>query len=232
MIDNEIIKLWEEVKRPGIDKFINWLKQSDFFIAPCSTKFHGSYKGGLAQHSLNVYNLLKEKVEKYNLHNIISKENIIVTGLGHDLCKVGVYSKDTRPATDKQLYKLKMVSGANFSEYENQSLSVSYCSSLIDWESNNRQGTKPEDDGYVFSENIPLGHGEKSIYILQKFIDLQECEAVAIRWHMAIFDFAVQVAEYPTGYSYRDAINRYSLVQMLILADYEASLFMEREWSQ
>ena len=47
----------KHIKREGADKLLEYLMstQSDFFIAPASTRFHGSYEGGLLEHSLNVY---------------------------------------------------------------------------------------------------------------------------------------------------------------------------------
>lgn len=44
-----------QVTRPGADKLLEWLKSTDFFTAPASTRFHGAYPGGLVKHSLNVY---------------------------------------------------------------------------------------------------------------------------------------------------------------------------------
>ena len=47
---NEFIEIYKEnITRPGSDKLLNYLisEQSDFFTAPCSTRFHGSYAGGL-----------------------------------------------------------------------------------------------------------------------------------------------------------------------------------------
>lgn len=44
-----------QVTRPGADKLLEWLKSTDFFTAPASTRFHGVYPGGLVKHSLNVY---------------------------------------------------------------------------------------------------------------------------------------------------------------------------------
>ena len=32
----------EKIKRDGIDNLLKWLNDSDFFIAPASTKFHGN----------------------------------------------------------------------------------------------------------------------------------------------------------------------------------------------
>lgn len=43
-----------QVVRPGADKLLEWLKSTDFFTAPASTRFHGAYPGGLVKHSLNV----------------------------------------------------------------------------------------------------------------------------------------------------------------------------------
>lgn len=85
-----IIELWKRVNRPGVDKLIEYLKGSDFFDAPCSTQFHLAEPGGLAKHSLNVYDLLREKIERYAVDNV-PEESIIVCGLGHDLCKANFY---------------------------------------------------------------------------------------------------------------------------------------------
>ncbi|MDE5993144.1 MAG: hydrolase, partial [Oscillospiraceae bacterium] len=45
------------ITREGADKLLEYLlsDKSDFFTAPASTRFHGSYEGGLLEHSLNVY---------------------------------------------------------------------------------------------------------------------------------------------------------------------------------
>jgi len=42
--------------------------------------------------------------------------------------------------------------------------------------------------GYDKDDKYPIGHGEKSIIIVQKFIDLTMDEIMAIRWHMGPFD--------------------------------------------
>ncbi len=43
------------VTREGADKLLEYLlsDKSDFFTAPASTRFHGSYEGGLLEHSLD-----------------------------------------------------------------------------------------------------------------------------------------------------------------------------------
>lgn len=48
-------------ERPGMRSLINYLvKETDFFTAPASAKYHSSYCGGLLDHSLNVYMRLKD----------------------------------------------------------------------------------------------------------------------------------------------------------------------------
>ena len=43
---------------------------------------------------------------------------------------------------------------------------------------------------YVFHDPLPLGHGEKSVYLISRFIQLTDEEALAIRWHMGPYDKA------------------------------------------
>ncbi len=44
--------------------------------------------------------------------------------------------------------------------------------------------------GYTFRDPLPLGHGEKSLYQIARFIRLEDHEALAIRWHMGAYDAA------------------------------------------
>ncbi|MEG1594647.1 MAG: hydrolase, partial [Oscillibacter sp.] len=39
---------------------------------------------------------------------------------------------------------------------------------------------------------FPLGHGEKSLYQIVRYMDLNPCEALAIRWHMGAYDSAAK----------------------------------------
>ena len=55
----EFIELLKSTNREGMDKLLAWIEKSDFYKAPASTRFHGSYEGGLLEHSLNVYKVLK-----------------------------------------------------------------------------------------------------------------------------------------------------------------------------
>jgi len=49
-----------------------------------------------------------------------------------------------------------------------------------------------EDGGYTFRDPFPMGHGEKSAYLISRFIQLTDEEALAIRWHMGPYDEAAK----------------------------------------
>lgn len=94
----EFIKLLLSTKREGIEKLVEFLEKSDFFTAPASTRFHGSYEGGLMEHSMKVYEILKHKVQT-NIEKIdVSEESIKIIALLHDICKTNFYKVDYRNA--------------------------------------------------------------------------------------------------------------------------------------
>ena len=88
----EFIDLLSSVDREGVAGLIDYLLlETDFFKAPASSRYHGSFKGGLLDHSLNVYYELDSLVDYYGLK--LPKDSIIITGLLHDVCKVNTYKK-------------------------------------------------------------------------------------------------------------------------------------------
>ena len=92
----QFLELLKTVNREGIDELINFLEKSDFFTAPASTRFHGNHEGGLVEHSLKVYEILKHKVQN-NIKGItIADESIIIIALLHDICKTNFYKIDYR----------------------------------------------------------------------------------------------------------------------------------------
>lgn len=98
----EFIKIYtENIKREGADKLLDYLtNKCDFFIAPASTRFHGSFEGGLAQHSLNVYNCLKDYLERPRVKETYklsyTDEQIAIVSLLHDMCKIDCYKTEMR----------------------------------------------------------------------------------------------------------------------------------------
>ncbi len=96
-MDNKerFISLCKEVKREGMDKLLAWLEESDFYICPASRQYHGAYRGGLLEHSLNVYDELKRLLKAYPEVEI-PEESVIISALFHDLCKVDFYTVEKR----------------------------------------------------------------------------------------------------------------------------------------
>lgn len=92
----------ESVTREGASDFMDWLESTDFFTAPASTRFHGNYEGGLLQHSLNVYDCLKEEITNAGLLEDYTDESITLVSLLHDICKVNFYKKGYRNAKDEE----------------------------------------------------------------------------------------------------------------------------------
>lgn len=95
----EFEKLLINTKREGIEKLINFIKKSDFYTAPASTRFHSCHEGGLLEHSMNVYQCLMAKTESPVWAECLSKipdESLIITALLHDLCKTYFYVVDYR----------------------------------------------------------------------------------------------------------------------------------------
>lgn len=54
---------------------------------------------------------------------------------------------------------------------------------------------------YVKKDRFPMGHGEKSVYLIARFMKLEDEEALAIRWHMGAWDDAVRGGY--AGHAYR-----------------------------
>lgn len=50
----------------------------------------------------------------------------------------------------------------------------------------------PTTRSYTFRDPLPLGHGEKSVYMIAKHMELTDTEALAIRWHMGAYDDAMK----------------------------------------
>lgn len=83
------------VKREGAKPLLEWIEKTDFFSAPASTRFHGSYPGGLCEHSIHVYEELTRLLAVYPEIKP-SAETVVIITLLHDLCKIGCYEQDIR----------------------------------------------------------------------------------------------------------------------------------------
>ena len=81
---------------------------------------------------------------------------------------------------------------------------------------------------YQVADQLPYGHGEKSVYLIEHFMRLKTAEAIAIRWHMGGFDDAVRGGSFAVS----DAYNTYPLAVKLHIADLTATYLMEQGTSE
>ena len=109
-IKEEFIGIYQNnITRDGSDNLLDYICQSDFFQAPASARYHSSYDGGLAQHSINVYYCLSDYMardrvrETYGLS--CSDETIAIVSLLHDLCKIGCYKAGVRNVKENGVWK-------------------------------------------------------------------------------------------------------------------------------
>ena len=94
----EFLKLLRTTQRENIEELIDFIQKTDFFQAPASTRFHGSKEHGLLEHSLKVYEILKQKVQNSSIPINTPQESITIIALLHDLCKANYYKIDYRNA--------------------------------------------------------------------------------------------------------------------------------------
>lgn len=174
----------QKIAREGSAAFLEWLERTDFFTAPASTRFHCAFPGGLAFHSLTVYQVLTERY----LESGDNEESFAICGLLHDLCKAQFYKVSTRNVKNEQT-----------GQWEKQPF-------------------------YQVEDLFPYGHGEKSVYLIERFIRLKPAEAAAIRWHMGGFDEAAKGGSMALS----GAFEKYPLAVKLHLADLEASYLREK----
>ena len=150
-----------KINRPGVDKLMGYIRGSDFYTAPASTKYHLSCEGGLLQHSLNVLDALWgllyrngdgpwEYVAAGRVVAEIPEESVTITALLHDICKTYFYGTSTRN-----------VKNDNTGKWEK----VPY---------------------YTIEDKMPLGHGPKSAMIIKQYMELTTPEMYAIWHHMGM----------------------------------------------
>lgn len=177
--------------RQGIPDLLEYLEtETDFYIAPSSGQYHGNYNGGLLEHSLDVYKHLINlcKVYDYNL----SEENLKIIALLHDICKVNFYK------SDKRNRKRKDDAGNDILNEYGKPL----------WY---------EEPYYSIDDKLPLGHGEKSVIILQRFITLTNNEIMGIRWHMMSYDEGAK--GYIGNLTLTKALELYPIISLIHCAD-------------
>lgn len=204
MADKAMIEKFENMLqstcREGIDGLIEYIRKSDFYTAPASTRFHSCHEGGLLEHSMNVLNCLQNKIDQAvwkEVSDNIDSASIILIALLHDLCKTNFYVVEMK---NKKVY----------SDHGKKSDS----NGRFDWESV---------PGYTVEDKFPYGHGEKSVMMIEQFIKLKPVERYAIRWHMG---FTEPKENWSTLSA---AIKKYPIILAMHEADLEATYILEEE---
>jgi len=157
------------ITRPGVDKLMDYIRESDFYSAPASTKYHLSCEGGLLQHTLNVLDALQAMLVCEGdewLYRVAGKivctipsESVTIVALLHDICKTYFYTTSLRNVKNEKTGQ---------------------------WEK------KPY---YTVDDKMPLGHGPKSAMIVKQYMDLTNSEMYAIWHHMGrTGDYANDIA--------------------------------------
>ena len=172
------------IKREGAQQLLDWLKKTDFFTAPASTKYHCACEQGLVMHSLSVFDTM---VGSY-FEEGDSMESFAICGLLHDVCKAQFYKVSSRNVKNPETGR---------------------------WE------PQPY---YAIDDQFPYGHGEKSVFLIERFLRLKPSEAVAIRWHMGGFDESARGGSYAISHAYE----RYPLAVKLHLADLQSTYLKEK----
>jgi hypothetical protein len=78
-----------------------------------------------------------------------------------------------------------------------------------------------EKEVWEFKEDFPYGHGEKSTYLIQKYIELSEEEALIVRWHMGFTE------PKDIWRTFNEAVHKFPAVMALHCSDLEASGIVE-----
>ena len=193
---DRFVELYQQlITRPGADKLLAWLETTDFFEAPASTRFHLSRPGGLVEHSIHVYHRLHDLFvsERQNREN-----------------EPFIELSDSEEETVAICGLLHDICKANFYAVEMRNRK-------------NEQGQWEKYPFYVVNDQLPYGHGEKSVYIISGFMKLTREEAMAIRWHMGFSDNDFRAG----GFSVGNAFEKFPLALLTHMADLQATYLDE-----
>ncbi len=180
------------IKREGIDDLLEWLETTDFYVAPASTRYHCRVEGGLCYHSLNVFErMVKEFTDEGYLNNLGTEAK---AKLMEQIAIVSLFHD---------------VCKANFYKVSERNVKNEY-------------GVWVKEPFYtVENKGMLVGHGYKSARIVNRYMNINDEEYMAIVHHM--------------GYSSDDNIgnvseifNKSILTLLLHIADTKATFIDEK----
>ena len=154
----------------NIESIITYLDELKFFEAPASVRNHYNFPGGLAMHSLNVYDMamaIRESIIKMrpDLESQLAQESVAITALLHDICKADIYR------LVKRRQRNEIGTWEDIESYE-----VDYSDFPVG------HGEK------------------SVMMLLRAGLDLEDDEIFAIRWHMGPWDLPAQSIEMDRSY--------------------------------
>ena len=181
-------KLIARTNREGMEDLMKWLDtETDFFSAPASTRFHGNYAGGLIEHSIHV-----AEFSITNLNWIIRYKPEFVK-LEESIIIAALFHDVCKINQyhwgEEKFTKIAQNGRDRWAKYET----------------------------YGFKDELPMGHGEKSIYYVSQHIKLTISEILAIRWHMSTSEVGTQI-DGLTKYAYQQAFDD-PLVKIIAASD-------------
>ena len=178
------------IHREGAEELLNYLLSTDFFEAPASARYHSAVAGGLCQHSLNVYDCLRAYLARPRVQQVYG-----LTGEDYSEESVAVVAL---------LHDLCKI-GCYRPGFRNVK---------------DERGQWQKVATYNFEDDFPFGHGEKSVWMVMKYMKLTDQEAFAIRYHMG---FSGEEDARTVG----QALAKFPLAFALNVADSEATYFLE-----
>lgn len=196
-----------------IQGLIKWLEASDFFTAPATTRYHGSYDGGLCAHSLCVYdNLVKlsnmfalipekkwevDEEGKYIpesahvvMQSIYSEDTLKIVALMHDIGKANHFTTFMRNVKNEDTGK---------------------------WEQRKEFKIREAGERFIYGN-----HEQNSEFITHSFFPLSVEESSAILNHLGGMGPDSSQNIIPTIYT------KYSLALLLHMADLVACYIDEK----
>ena len=191
----QFVLLYEtNIKREGADKLLEWLSEKCDFFS--------------APASSKFHNAFEGGLCEHSL-NVARRLKMLVDGEK----KLHPEKESIMRITDESVVicgLLHDVCKANFYK--------------VDFRNKKEDGEWIRVPYYTIDEELPYGHGEKSVYIINGFLRLTREEALAINWHMGGFDSRVKGGDY----SISSAFEKYPLAVLTHIADIEASYLDER----
>lgn len=179
------------IHREGAEELLSWMEQTDFFTAPASARYHSCYAGGLCQHSINVFECLWAYIKRKRVQEI--------------------YQLSTADYSDESLAIVGLL-------HDLCKTNV-YKAGFRNVKDDNGQWQRVPN--YTFEDNVPYGHGEKSVFMINRFMKLTDMESFAIRFHMG---FSGDEDNRMVG----QALAKYPLAFAVSVADSEATYFLEK----